>query len=162
MFKNNKNFSPIDFIITDTGILVFMKRAKNSTNIESLLYSNERSYLYHFKDMFTHLWELSIDPHKSIQPIEEPDPSFIETIENPEESLILIKSLTSSAQFEILDINPDFTSFINQTTISMLQHIKKTALSNNSISIKLLIAEEIHEEKLQEVLELLNKNGCNI
>lgn len=160
--KNSKNFSPIDFIITDTDILVFMKRAKNSINIESLLYSNEQSYLYHFKGMFTHLWELSTDPYKSIKSIEESNPSFIETIENPEESLILIKSLISSAQFEILGIIPAFTSFINQTTISMLQHIKKISLSNNSISIKLLIAEEIHEEKLREVLELLNKNGCNI
>ena len=55
------------------------------------------------------------DSERIIQSLEnEIELSFIQTIEDPEETLDLVRTLISSAKNEILGLLPNFKSFIRQ------------------------------------------------
>ena len=155
--RHVKNIIPLTFNVTDNGLLAVVERNENGGLAKSILYSNEPSYLKHFKNLFEELWKTSKDPQKIIKSIEEGcEISFIETIESTEESFNLVRSLLTSAKYEILVILPTFKSLCRQIKFGMFEYIKNAALSNKTITIKILINEEIDIQKQQEINLLLN------
>jgi two-component system, OmpR family, sensor histidine kinase VicK len=158
--RHLKNIIPLSFNVTDYELLVAVERNENGELAKSVLYSNEPSYLKHFKNLFEELWRTSKDPQKIIKSIEEEvEISFIETIERAEESFNLVRSLLTYAKDEILVILPTFNSVCRQIKFGMFEHLKNIALSNKTITIKLLINEEIDIQKQQEINLLLNNGG---
>ena len=157
--RHIKDIPPLDFSVTDIEILAAIERSENENFAKNMLYSNEPSYLKHFKNLFEELWKTSKNPQKIIKSIEEGiELSFIETIESSKESFKLIRSLMTSAREEILVILPTFNSFLRQIEFGMAQHIKNIALLNKNITIKILITEELDNQKQQEINLLLNRN----
>ncbi len=157
--RHVKDIIPLSFNVTDNELLAAVERNENGGLAKSILYSNEPSYLKHFKNLFEELWRTSKDPQKIIKSIEEEcEISFIETIESTEESFNLVRSLLTSAKYEILVILPTFNSLCRQIKFGMFEYIKNAALSNKTITIKILINEEIDIQKQQEINLLLN-NG---
>ncbi len=65
----------------------------------------------------------------------------------------------TSAKYEILGILPTFNSFRRQIEYGMVQHLKDVALLNKNINIKVLITEEIDNQKQQEINLLLHEYG---
>ena len=81
--RHVKNIIPLSFNVTDDELLAAVERNENGGLAKSVLYSNEPSYLKHFKNLFEELWRTSKDPQKIIKSIEEEcEISFIETIES--------------------------------------------------------------------------------
>jgi two-component system, OmpR family, sensor histidine kinase VicK len=158
--RHVKDIIPLSFNVTDNELLAAIEKTENGGLAKSILYSNEPSYLKHFKNLFEELWKKSKDPQKIIKSIEEESElSFIETIESTEESFKLVHSLLAVAKDEILVILPTINSLCRQIKFGMFEHIKNIAVTNRTISIKILINEEIDYQNQQEINLLLNNEN---
>ncbi len=159
--RHIKDMSSIDYTVTNSDLIIAVKRTEKNDPSDSILYSNDPSYLDHFKNVFEELWKSSKDPERVIKSLEEEtELSFIETIDDPEESVRLVRTLISSARYEILGILPNFNSFLRQVESGMMEFIKNISLSKKNVNIKILIVEELDNELQHKILTIFDKfNG---
>jgi two-component system, OmpR family, sensor histidine kinase VicK len=159
--RHIKDMSSIDYTVTNSDLIIAVKRTEKNDPSNSILYSNDPSYLDHFTNVFEELWKSSKDPERVIKSLEEEtELSFIETIDDPEESVRLIRTLISSAKYEILGILPNFNSFLRQVESGMMEFMRNISLSKKNVNIKILIVEELDNELQQKILTIFDKfNG---
>lgn len=69
--RHIKDISPFNFNVTNMELLAAIEINENKNLAKSMLYSNEPSYLKHFKNLFEELWKTSKNPHYIIKSIEE-------------------------------------------------------------------------------------------
>ena len=156
--RHIKDMSSIDYTVTNSDLIIAVKRTEKNDPSDSILYSNDPSYLDHFVNVFEELWKSSKDPERVIKSLEEEtELSFIETIEDPEESVKLVRSLISSAKYEILAILPNFNSFLRQVESGMMEFMKYTSLSKKNVNIRILIVEETDNEMQHKILTIFDK-----
>ncbi len=156
--KHSKNVFSINYIVTDLDLAVAIKRAGDNSPGESILYSNDPSYLEHFSKGFDEVWKNGKDPGRIIKSLEdETEVSFIETIDDPMESMNLVKTLMMSAETEILAILPSFNSFLRQVNIGTLQFLKNIALTKSELDIRILIAEKMDEKQQKQIKMIFDK-----
>ena len=159
--RHIKDMSSIDYTVTNSDLIIAVKRTEKNDPSDSILYSNDPSYLDHFVNVFEELWKSSKDPERVIKSLEEEtELSFIETIDDPEESVKLVRSLISSAKYEILAILPNFNSFLRQVESGMMEFMKYISLSKKNVNIRILIVEETDNEMQHKILTIFDKfNG---
>lgn len=159
--RHIKDMSSIDYTVTNSDLIIAVKRTEKNDPSNSILYSNDPSYLDHFTNVFEELWKSSKDPERVIKSLEEEtELSFIETIDDPEESVRLIRTLISSAKYEILGILPNFNSFLRQVESGMMEFMKNISLSKKNVNIKILIVEQLDNELQHKILTIFDKfNG---
>jgi two-component system, OmpR family, sensor histidine kinase VicK len=159
--RHIKDMSSIDYTVTSSDLIIAVKRTEKNDPSDSILYSNDPSYIDHFVSVFEELWKSSKDPERVIKSLEEEtELSFIETIDDPEESVKLVHTLISSAKYEILAILPNFNSFVRQVESGMMEFMKNISLSKKNINIRILIVEETDNEIQYKILTIFNKfNG---
>ncbi len=159
--RHIKDMSSIDYTVTSSDLIIAVKRTEKNDPSDSILYSNDPSYIDHFVNVFEELWKSSKDPERVIKSLEEEtELSFIETIDDPEESVKLVHTLISSAKYEILAILPNFNSFVRQVESGMMEFMKNISLSKKNINIRILIVEETDNEIQNKILTIFNKfNG---
>ena len=159
--RHIKDMSSIDYTVTSSDLIIAVKRTEKNDPSNSILYSNDPSYIDHFVNVFEELWKSSKDPERVIKSLEEEtELSFIETIDDPEESVKLVHTLISSAKYEILAILPNFNSFVRQVESGMMEFMKNISLSKKNINIRILIVEETDNEIQSKILTIFNKfNG---
>jgi len=159
--RHIKDMSSIDYTVTSSDLIIAVKRTEKNDPSDSILYSNDPSYIDHFVNVFEELWKSSKDPERVIKSLEEEtELSFIETIDDPEESVKLVSTLISSAKYEILAILPNFNSFVRQVESGMMEFMKNISLSKKNINIRILIVEETDNEIQNKILTIFNKfNG---
>ena len=159
--RHIKDMSSIDYTVTSSDLIIAVKRTEKNDPSDSILYSNDPSYIDHFINVFEELWKSSKDPERVIKSLEEEtELSFIETIDDPEESVKLVSTLISSAKYEILAILPNFNSFVRQVESGMMEFMKNISLSKKNINIRILIVEETDNEIQNKILTIFNKfNG---
>ena len=159
--RHIKDMSSIDYTVTSSDLIIAVKRTEKNDPSDSILYSNDPSYIDHFVNVFEELWKSSKDPERVIKSLEEEtELSFIETIDDPEESVKLVRTLISSAKYEILAILPNFNSFVRQVESGMMEFMKNISLSKKNINIRILIVEETDNEIQYKILTIFNKfNG---
>ncbi len=159
--RHIKDMSSIDYTVTSSDLIIAVKRTEKNDPSDSILYSNDPSYIDHFANVFEELWKSSKDPERVIKSLEEEtELSFIETIDDPEESVKLVSTLISSAKYEILAILPNFNSFVRQVESGMMEFMKNISLSKKNINIRILIVEETDNEIQYKILTIFNKfNG---
>lgn len=156
--KHSKDVLSINYIVTKSDLAVAIKRTGENVPTDSILYSNDPSYLDHFSKVFSELWKNGRDPERIIKSFEdETELSFIETIEDPEESIKLIRTLMTSAETEILGILPNFNSFLRQVDEGMMNFIKTIALSKPNLNIRILIVEEVNDEMCKQIESIFNQ-----
>jgi signal transduction histidine kinase len=153
--------SSIDYTVTKSDLIIAVKRTEKNDPSNSILYSNDPSYIDHFAKVFEELWKSSKDPDRVIKSLEEEtELSFIETIDDPEESVKLVRTLISSAKYEILAILPNFNSFLRQVESGMMEFMKYISLTKGTINIRILIVEETNNEIKHKILTIFDKfNG---
>lgn len=150
--KHSKEVLSINYMVTESDLAVAIKRTGKDAPSDSILYSNDISYLDHFSKVFVELWKNGKDPDRIIKSLEdETELSFIETIEDPEESVSLIKTLMYSAETEILAILPSFNSFLRQVDVGMMDLIKTLVSNKSNLDIRVLIAEEIDDGMRKQI-----------
>ena len=156
--RHIKDMSSIDYTVTDSDLIIAVKRTEQNNPSDSILYSNDPSYLDHFVNVFEELWKSSKDPERVIKSLEEEtELSFIETIDDPEESVKLVRTLIASAKYEILGILPNFNSFLRQVESGMMEFMKKISLSKKNVNIRILIVEETDNEMQHKILTIFDK-----
>ena len=161
--RHNKDISSIDYTVTDSDLIIAVKRTEKNDPSDSVLYSNDPSYLSHFTNVFEELWKNSNDPERVIKSLEdETELSFIETIDDPKESVKLICTLISSAKYEILAILPNFNSFLRQVESGMMEFMKNVSLSKKNVNIRILVVDESDDEIQYKILTIFNKFNGNI
>jgi two-component system sensor histidine kinase VicK len=161
--RHNKDISSIDFTVTSSDLIIAVKRTEKSDPSDSVLYSNDPSYLSHFTNVFEELWKNSKDPERVIKSLEEEtELSFIETIDDPKESVKLIRTLISSAKYEILAILPNFNSFLRQVESGMMEFMKNVSLLKKNVNIRILVVEQTDNEIQHKILTIFNKFNGNI
>ena len=159
--RHIKDISSIDYTVTNSDLIIAVKRTEKNAPSDSILYSNDPSYLDHFANVFEELWKSGKDPERVIKSLEEEtELSFIETIDDPEESVKLVRTLISSAKYEILAILPNFNSFLRQVESGMMEFMKYVSLSKKNVNIRILIVEETDNEIQHQILTIFDKfNG---
>ncbi|MDN5866900.1 MAG: hypothetical protein L0H55_05805, partial [Candidatus Nitrosocosmicus sp.] len=159
--RHIKDMSSIDYTVTNSDLIIAVKRTEKYDPSDSILYSNDPSYLDHFTNVFEELWKNSKDPERVIKSLEEEtELSFIETVDDPEESVKLVRTLISSAKYEILGILPNFNSFLRQVESGMMEFMKDISLSKKNVNIRILIVEETDNEMQNKILTIFdNFNG---
>jgi len=161
--RHNKDISSIDYTVTDSDLIIAVKRTEKNDPSDSVLYSNDPSYLSHFTNVFEELWKNSNDPERVIKSLEEEtELSFIETIDDPKESVKLIRTLISSAKYEILAILPNFNSFLRQLESGMMEFMRNVSLSKKNVNIRILVVDESDDEIQYKILTIFNKFNGNI
>jgi two-component system, OmpR family, sensor histidine kinase VicK len=159
--RHIRDISSIDYTVTNSDLIIAVKRTERNDPSDSILYSNDPSYLDHFSNVFEELWKSSKDPERVIKSLEEEtELSFIETIDDPEESVKLVRTLISSAKYEILAILPNFNSFLRQVESGMMEFMKNISISRMNMNIRILIVEETDIEMQNKILTIFDKfNG---
>ena len=161
--RHIKDMSSIDYTVTDSDLIIAVKRTEQNDPSDSILYSNDPSYLDHFVNVFEELWKSSKDPERVIKSLEEEtELSFIETIDDPEESVKLVRTLIASAKYEILGILPNFNSFLRQVESGMMEFMKNISLSKKNVNIRILIVEETDNEMQHKILTIFDKFNAKI
>jgi two-component system, OmpR family, sensor histidine kinase VicK len=145
--KHLNNLPPLSFGVSDKEMAVTIEKMEEGKVVQSLLVSNEPKYLKHFSALFQELWENGIDAIERIREIEEgAEPSKIEIIRNPKETVTLSHDLVKSAKHEILRIYPSINQFHRQVRIGVL-HLFREAMERG-LSVKVLVpgdAEQINK-----------------
>lgn len=140
----------IYFAVTESDLLATIERLDNKEEIESLLYSNEPSYIARFKSMFERLWR-DARPVKDIVSIIQKDEeiSYIDTIQNPERIFFMVKELISSTNREMLGILPSYDSFRRQVESGIFEHIRQMTEKNKEkeIAVRILVTDKMDLEK---------------
>ena len=161
--RHSQDISSIDYTVTNSDLIIAVQRTEKNDPSDSILYSNDPSYLDHFTNVFEEMWKNSKDPERVIKSLEEEtELSFIETIDDPAESVKLIRTLISSAKYEILGILPNFNSFLRQVESGMMEFMKTISLSKKNVNIRILIVEETDNEMQHKILTVFDKFNGNI
>jgi two-component system, OmpR family, sensor histidine kinase VicK len=144
----------INFGITESHMVAAIENSTDNNFINSVLCSNDPSYLHNFKTLFDKLWKNSKQASEIIKSIdEEKEIPFIETIEKSDDTLNLIKDLIASANQEILGIFPTVNSFMNQIESGFFTYLKNVTQSKD-LSIKILVTEKIDFRELTNINKL--------
>lgn len=161
--KHSGDILSINYGVTNSDLAILIKGTGHSFKDDSILYSNDPSYIEHFSRVFDEMWKNGKDPERIIRSLEnEIELSFIQTIEDPKETLQLVRSLISSAKVELLGVLPNFKSFLRQVNDSMMELIRSVAQSNQNLDIRILIAEEINDEMRKQIVEIFNRFNHSI
>lgn len=160
--KHSTDILSINYVVTNSDLSIFVKGTGHGHHNDSILHSNDPSYIVHFSRIFDEMWKNGKDPKRIIQTLEnESELSFIQTIEDPEETLRLISTLILSARTEILGVLPNFNSFLRQVDGGMMELIRTVAQSTQNLDIRILIAEEINDKMQKQLIGIFNGfNQC--
>jgi hypothetical protein len=110
--KDIKNIPPMNFFISDKEIHATIGMMEGGRMIQTVLVSNEPTYINHFRSIFEELWAGGMDAKYKIRDIEEGiELSKTEIIQNPIEAIDRFNSLIKSASHEVLGIFPSIKDF---------------------------------------------------
>jgi signal transduction histidine kinase len=139
-----KNLPPMSFGVSDKEIAATIEKMEGGQNVQSLLLSNEPTYVNHFYHIFEELWKNGIDATERIRDIEEGvESASIEIIPSPPYSIKRAYDLVNSAQKEVLRIFSSVNAFHRQARLGIIQLFKDAV--ERGVRIKILIPAEPKE-----------------
>jgi sugar-specific transcriptional regulator TrmB len=121
--------------------------------VQSLLLSNEPSYVNHFKTIFEELWKNGIDGEVRIKDIEAgADLADIEVIHSSSGARVLYLDLVKSARNEVLLVFPTTGSFMRQEKMGVIQSCMKAA-KEHKVHVRILMAPDKSTEQMVQNLK---------
>jgi two-component system, OmpR family, sensor histidine kinase VicK len=139
--KYLKNLPPMSFGVSDKEIAATIEKMEGGKNVQSLLLSNEPTYVNHFYHIFEELWKNGIDAKDRIRDIQEGiESATIEIIQNPLYSIKRAYDLINSAQEEVLRIFSSINAFHRQARLGIM-HLFKDAIERG-VRVRILIPAE--------------------
>jgi signal transduction histidine kinase len=146
-----KNLPPMSFGVSDKEIAATIEKMEGGQNVQSLLLSNEPTYVNHFYHIFEELWKNGIDATERIRDIEEGvESASIEIIPNPSYSIKRAYDLVNSAQNEVLRIFSSIHAFRRQTRLGIM-HLFKDAVERG-VRVRILIPAD-----QKEITQIVNE-----
>jgi signal transduction histidine kinase len=138
--KHVKNLPPINFTVGDKEVNATIEKMEGGKMIQSLITSNEPTYVTHFYSIFEQLWNKGIDATDRIRHIEEgrADETNIEIIPNPKKGIDNAWKILKSAKKEILVVCSTPNAFRRQLQMGAFQLLKEI-IENNNAKVRVLI-----------------------
>src|ERR687888_830643 len=149
--RHVKNLPPMSFGVSDKEIAATIEKMEGGKNVQSLLLSNEPTYVNHFYHMFEELWKNGIDAKDRIRIIEEGvEPASIEIIPSPVDSIKRAYDLVETAEEEVLRIFSSVNAFRRQARLGIM-HLFKHAVERG-VRVRILIPAD-----QKEVIQIINE-----
>ena len=138
--KHVKNLPPINFTVGDKEVNATIEKMEGGKMIQSLITSNEPTYVTHFYSIFEQLWNTGIDATDRIRNIEEgrADETNIEIIPNPKKGIDNAWKILKSAKKEILVVCSTPNAFRRQLQMGAFQLLNEI-IGNNNAKVRVLI-----------------------
>ena len=131
---------PINFAVDNTHFYATIDKMEAGKIMQSLLTSNESTYVNYYSSLFEGLWNNGIDAETRIRDIEEgTDSANLEMIQNSHEALERAWSLVRTAKEEALIMYSTPNGFRRQLQMGQLKIFKDTIEEHPNVKIKLLI-----------------------
>lgn len=146
--KHVKNLPPINFAVGKNEVNLTIEKMEGGKMIQSLIASNEPSYVTYFYSIFEQLWSEGVDAQDRIRNIAEgrAEETDIEIIPNPKKGIDNAWKILRSAKKEILIICSTSNAFRRQLQIGGLQLLKGIVEKNN-VKVRILVPADV-EAKL--------------
>jgi two-component system, OmpR family, sensor histidine kinase VicK len=131
--KHVKNLPPINFAVGKNEVNLTIEKMEGGKMIQSLITSNEPTYVTYFYSIFEQLWNEGVDAQDRIRNITEgrAEETDIEIIPNPKKGIDNAWKILRSAKKEILIICSTSNAFRRQLQIGGLQLLKEIVEKNN-------------------------------
>ena len=146
--KHVRNLPPINFAVGKQEVNLTIEKMEGGKMIQSLIASNEPSYVTYFYSIFEQLWSEGVDAQDRIRNIAEgrAEETDIEIIANPKKGIDNAWKILRSAKKEILIICSTSNAFRRQLQIGGLQLLKGIVEKNN-VKVRILVPADV-EAKL--------------
>ncbi len=154
--KHVKNLPPMSFGVSDKQIAATIENMEGGTSVQSLLASNEPTYIKHFNSLFEELWKYGIDAADRIRDIEQ-GIGFqdIEIIHNPIEIQNRRFELVKSAKNEILVIYSTPNAFHRQERAGSMELLNEATA--RGVRVRILTPTDDLIDK--QIIKLKQKKG---
>lgn len=162
--KHIKNMPILNFAIGDREVSATIEDMEGGKMVQSLLTSNEPTYVQHFKSIFEELWKTGTDPHQKIKDIKQGlDQEVIETIENPAMVQELFFNTLKSAKSDIMIILPTVNAFFRHEKLGSLQLVQAAATERN-VRVRMLMPRNgfSHQSSEKQMSHQLKKQYLDI
>ena len=138
--KHVRNLPPINFAVGKQEVNLTIEKMEGGKMIQSLITSNEPSYVAYFYSIFEQLWDEGVDAQDRIRNITEgrAEETDIEIIPNPKKGIDNAWKILRSAKKEILIICSTSNAFRRQLQIGGLQLLKGIVEKNN-VKVRILV-----------------------
>lgn len=138
--KHVKNLPPINFAVGKKEANLTIEKMEGGKMIQSLIASNEPTYVTYFYSIFEQLWSEGVDAQDRIRDIAEgrAEETDIEIIPNPKKGIDNAWKILRSAKKEILIICSTSNAFRRQLQIGGLQLLKEIVEKNN-VKVRILV-----------------------
>lgn len=138
--KHVKNLPPINFAVGKNEVNLTIEKMEGGKMIQSLIASNESSYVTYFYSIFEQLWSEGVDAQDRIRNITEgrAEETDIEIIPNPKKGIDNAWKILRSAKKEILIVCSTSNAFRRQLQIGGLQLLKEIVEKNN-VKVRILV-----------------------
>jgi len=137
--RHVKNLPPMSFGVSDKEMSATIEKMEGGKKIQSLLISNEPSYINHYNTIFNELWKDGIDAVNRIKDIEAGlDTANIEIIQNPKEGIERAWSYLKTSRSNVSVLFPTANAFSCQINMGLLQLLKE-ATEQRGVQIRILI-----------------------
>ena len=132
--KHVKNLPLMNFAVGDKEVNATIEKMEGGKMIQSLITSNEPTYVAHFYSIFEQLWNTGIEATDRIRNIEEgrADETNIEIIPNPKKGIDNAWSILKSAKKEILVVCSTSNAFRRQLQMGGLQLLNEITEKSNA------------------------------
>src|SRR5215469_3536870 len=144
---------PINFAVDNTHFYATIDKMEGGNIMQSLLTSNEFTYVNYYSSLFEGLWNNGICAETRIRDIEEGiDSANLEMIQNSHEALEHAWSLVRTAKEEVLIMYSTSNAFRRQLQMGKLQLFKDTIKEHPNVKIKILIPSD---KQIKETIDKL-------
>ena len=151
--RHVKNLPPMSFGVSDKEMAATIEKMEGGRVVQSLLLTNEPSYVNHFKTIFEELWKNGIDGKVRIKDIEAgADLADIEVIHSSSRARVLYLDLIKSARNEVLLVFPTTGSFMRQERMRVIQSCTKAA-KEHKVHIRILMPPDKSTEQMVQNLK---------
>jgi signal transduction histidine kinase len=138
--KHVKNLPSINFAVGKEEVNLTIEKMEGGKMIQSLITSNEPTYVTYFNSIFEQLWSEGVDAQDRIRNIAEgrAEETDIEIIPNPKKGIDNAWKILRSAKKEILIVCSTSNAFRRQLEIGGLQLLKEIVEKNN-VKVRILV-----------------------
>lgn len=148
----------MSFGVSDKQIAATIEKMEGGRKVQSLLISNEPSYLKHFTSIFEELWKNGINASNRIREIEEGIEANIEVIHNPSVALDLYLNTVLLAKQEILLLFPTINAFIRQQRTGII-HFLREITQQQKVKVRILMpSHKLTEQTIADLRKYAQKD----
>jgi two-component system sensor histidine kinase VicK len=142
-----------NFMISEEEYLAPLILYEKGKIASQIIYSNVKELVEQQQYIFDTFWNKAISGEQRIREIEEGiEPSNIQVIQNPRESIELAYNIIKSAKEEILRILPSINAFRRQVAIDIM-HLFREAVERG-VKVRILIPAA--EQEMEQLINVVN------